>query len=256
MFAEQFIGGITPDSVEAFFKGTGILGAVGVLMYLMIRYKVIRIVSVDSASEWIRAKWGVEQYRRFGKRRGRLVRLKAGRHLLIRGMYDGWEVCLREIPLVISGLAQPFRGRMLQFDRLTISYKVIAPDTLDGDTLILRSFLSVRNLDRDNQKSESLDDKVLSIALSGLSKHLQHAARDQYGLPVISKKAWIKLVTKRLRKMHGVEITAIELTAPTWVLGQQQFEAGRLIALALNPELETEGESAAVLELPSHSQPA
>lgn len=256
MFAEQFLGGITPDSIEAFFKGTGILGAVGVLLYLVIRYKVVRLVSVDSASEWIRAKWGVEQYRHFGKRHGRLVRLKAGRHLIIRGMYDGWEVCMREIPLVIKGITQPFRGRMLQFDQLTISYQVIAPDTLEGDKTMLLSFLSVRNLDRDNQKSESLDDKVLSITLAGLGRHLKNAEADEYGLPRLSQKRLIRLVERPLRKKHGVRIVGIMWSEPTWLMGQQQFDAGRMIARALNPSLtgELEGEKAPVYDLPTPAQ--
>ena len=257
MLAGNFLGGLTPSSIDSFFKGTGILGAVGLILFLMIRHKVVRFVSVDRGTEWIRAKWGAEQYYRFGKRRGRIVRLKAGRHLLIRGIYDGWEICTREIPLVVPSLTQPFRGRMLQFDRLTISYEVIAPDSVEGDKLMLRSFLSVRNTDRDNQKSESLDDKVISITLWGLQRLLENTGADKYDLPVMSEKGLINIVKKRLRKRHGVRLTSVEWSAPTWMHGQQLYDAGYLIALALGytPALSSV-KAGDVLELPSHPNSA
>ncbi len=233
MPAANLFASLSPDSIWALFKGTGLLGIGGLAIFLMIKHKVVRYVAVDRGSEWIRAKMGVEQYYRFGKRRGRLVRLKAGGHLLIRGIYDGWEICIREIPLTFSNLSQPFQGRMLQFDRLTIGYQVIAPDTPEGDELMLLSFLSVRNTDRDNQKSESLDDKVLAIVLSGLREHLEDVKADTHGLPRLSEQTWVRLVRRKLRRNHGVRITGIEWTAPTWLSGQQQYEAGKLIAEAL-----------------------
>lgn len=233
MPAANLFASLSPDSIWALFKGTGLLGIGGLVIFLMIKHKVVRYVAVDRGSEWIRAKMGVEQHYRFGKRRGRLVRLKAGGHLLLRGIYDGWEICIREIPLTFSNLSQPFQGHMLQFDRLTISYQVIAPDTPEGDELMLRSFLSVRNTDRDNQKSESLDDKVLAIVFSGLREHLQTVEADDYKLPRLSEDLWIKLVECKLRDKHGVQITSIEWTAPTWLTGQQTYDAGYAIAQAL-----------------------
>lgn len=235
MPAANLFASLSPDSIWALFKGTGLLGIGGLAIFLMIKHKVVRYVAVDRGSEWIRAKMGVEQHYRFGKRRGRLVRLKAGGHLLIRGLYDGWEICIREIPLTFNDLEQPFQGRMLKFARLTVSYQVIAPDTPEGDELMLRSFLSVRNTDRDNQKSESLDDKVLASVLSGLRMHLEDPATeaDKYKLPRLSEELWMRLVERKLRGKHGVQITGIEWTAPTWLTGQQNYDAGYEIAQAL-----------------------
>lgn len=261
VYAENLINdfggfnGITPDAIIAFIKGTGILGAIAGLIFVLIKFKVIRLVSVDRGSEWIRAKWGVEQYYRFGKRRGRLVRLKAGRHLLLRGVYDGWEICRREIPLVIENLNQPFRDRVLQFDRITINYKVIAPDTPRGDKLMLRSFLSVRNLDKDNQKSESLDAKVVSITLAKLGAYLHQAQADDFGQPLLSATEWVAITQKTLRKKHGVRLTSVEWTAPTWTVADGANRIAQALSFARIDQSVAAG-AADVVELANHTHTA
>lgn len=237
--------GITPDTVEAFFKGTGIVGGISVLTFLLIRFKVIRLVAVDQATEWIRTKWNVAQYRRFGERRGRLVRLKEGRHLVIRGIYDGWEVSLKENPLVLEEVTLPYKGRTLMFDRITIGYRVIAPDTKKGDTTMLRSVLSVQDSDREDSGSQNLDQKVEGITLTVLGRVLKGAEPDQYGLPVLPEtvdETVFAAANAKLKKLHGVRLVSFEATEPTWELGQQHYNAARLIARAMGLSEEVEAE--------------
>jgi hypothetical protein len=225
--------GITPETVEAFFKGTGIIGAAALMAFLMIRYKVIRLIAVDEATEWIRVKWDVARYHHFGKRRGRLIRLKQGRHLIIRGIYSGWEVPLKENPVVVEGVKQPYRKRTLLFDLITIGYVVIAPDTKKGDKTMLRSVLSLRDSNREDGGSENLDQKVKAITLTALGKVLKRAEPDWEGLPVLTESAVIKEAAKKLKKRHGVRLVSFEPSAPTWELGSQHYAAAVLIARAM-----------------------
>lgn len=243
------LANVTPETVNSIFTGTGALMLAGTLLFLMIKHRVVRLVAVDSGSEWIRALWGVEQYHKRGSKKGRLVRLGPGRHLLIRGMYDGWEVCTRQIPLVEKDLEQPFRGKMLKFGRITVNYRVIFDNTPEGDAYMLRHFLAVRNLDRDNQQSESLDDMVLAITLGALGELLSHTEVDPYGMPIISTAAWIEKTRDRLGESYGSEIVSIDVTSPVWLQGQLQHD-GLIRAFGTHSEL------ADVVQLPTFTQPA
>lgn len=232
--------GVTANAVETFLKGTGILGAIGVVVFLCIKYKVIYLLAVDSATEVVRTRWGVERYYRFGRTKGRLIRLRAGRHLLIRGIHHGWEISLKEVVLPVETVSQPFRGRMLTFDRITLGYEVIAPDTKKGDKMLLRSIKSVRDGDRIGQVSENLDQKVVGIVLTGLGEALKKIDADKYGLPVMTFEVVEQAVKKELRKKHGVRLISFKPTDPTWTQGEQQFQAARLIAAALLGKSEPE----------------
>ncbi len=241
MLSEYFGNlGITTSAVETFFKGTGILGGVAVVVYLCIKYKVVYLLAVDSATEVIRTRWGVERYYRFGRLKGRLIRLRAGRHLLIRGIHHGWEVSLKEVVLPVANISQPFRGRMLTFDGITIGYEIIAPDTATGDEMLLRSIKSVRDGDRVGQVSENLDQKVVGIVKAGLGTALEHVEPDAYGLPHVDFKTMKSVVKKKLRNKHGVRLISFEPTAPTWTQGEQQINAARIIAAALLGKTEAE----------------
>ncbi len=241
MFTEVFGQfGITASAVETFFKGTGILGGIAVMIYLCIKYKVVYLLAVDSATEVIRTRWGVERYYRFGPLKGRLIRLRAGRHLLIRGIHHGWEVSLKEIVLPVASISQPFRGRMLTFDGITIGYEVISPDTAKGDEMLLRSIKSVRDGDRVGQVSENLDQKVIGIVKAGLGDALEQVKPDQYGLPHVDFRMMKSVVAGKLRKKHGVRLISFEPTAPTWTQGEQQLKAARIIAAALLGKTEAE----------------
>lgn len=225
--------GITASAVETFFKGTGILGGFAVLVYLGIKYKVVILLAVDSATEVVRVRWGVERYYRFGPRKGRLIRLGAGRHLLIRGIHHGWEVSLKEVVLPMLNITLPFRGRMLTYDTITIGYQVIAPDTAKGDKTLLRSIKSVRDGDRVGQVSENLDQKVVGIVKAGLGPALKQTTPDEYGLPDIDLDQMRRIVGRKLRRKHGVRLISFEASAPTWTQGEQQITAARIIASAL-----------------------
>lgn len=222
--------GLNSGDLWAFLKGTGLLGILAGLAILIIRFKVIRLVAVDQATEWIRTKWHVAQYHRHGAKRGRLVRLKAGRHLIVRGVYDGWEVSLKEVAMELSNVTQPYRGRMLMFDRITVGYQVIAPDTPKGDRMMLRSVLSVRDTSRNDGESQNLDQKVRGITLSSLGQVLAATEPDPYGLPLVRDVDLIKATARRLKKRHGVRLVSFEASAPAWVQGQQQYDAALLIA--------------------------
>jgi len=251
------LGQASPETLQSFFKGTGILGAIGILLFVIIRYKVIRIVAVDQATELIRTKWHVAQYYRFGVRKGRLVRLKQGRHLIVRGIHDGWEVSLKEVAMELENVTQPYRGRMLTFDRITIGYEVIAPDTVKGDEVMLRSILSVRDNDRENGTSQNLDQKVRGITLQALGQVLTASEPDKYGLPRLSDRAVLAATAKRLKKHHGVRLVSFEVAAPTWAQGQQQYDAAMLIATAMGLNVRDSSETATddnVIGLPSQSK--
>lgn len=240
--------GITASAVETFFKGTGILGGVAVAIYLCIKYKVVILLAVDSATEVVRVRWGVERYYRFGPLKGRLIRLRAGRHLLIRGIHHGWEVSLKEVVLPMVNVDQPFRGYTLTFDGITVGYEVIAPDTAEGDETLLRSIKSVRDGDRVGQVSENLDQKVIGIVKAGLGPALKQATPDEFGLPEVDLTTMKAVVGKKLRKRHGVRLISFEASAPTWTQGTQQIKAAQIIARALLGKTESD-----VLDVPAAS---
>lgn len=214
---------------------SALVGLAGALVYACVRFKLIRLVSVDEATEWVRAKWGKVQYYRtdrFGHEQGRLVRLKAGRHLVVRGIYDGWEVSLKEILLKAENVEMAFQGRMLLFGSLTFGYEVIATNDKRGDKMMLRSLLSVRNIDRDNQKSEELDQKVIGVVVNELRLYLATAQSDDFYLPIIVDAVLRKRINRVLRA-NGVKLKSWMYASPVWKDGQMQLDAGTKIADAI-----------------------
>lgn len=229
-FAEQF--GLQAGSVIDFLKGTGILGLTAGLIIIMVKFKLVYLLSVEQETEALRMPWGVAKYRR----NGRLVRLSPGRHLVIRGFHDIVVVSKREIPLSLERFPVTIDGRTLELEG-TIAYEVIAPDTPAGDVTMLRSVMSVRDTDRQNQTSAGLDAKVKAIVMDWLRQSLPTLPRDPEGFPVLTYKKVEKGVRKELKRRHGVRLASFLLHPPAWTMGYQILGAGQVIADAINGKL-------------------
>lgn len=225
-YAEQF--GLQAESIIDFLKGTGILGALAGVVIILVKFKLVYLLSVEQETEALRMPWGVAKYRR----NGRLVRLRPGRHLVIRGFHDIVVVSKREIPLAFERFPVTIDHRTLELEGV-ISYEVIAPDTPAGDATMLRSVMSVRDTDRQNQTSAGLDAKVRAIVMDWLRQALPSLERDEQGFPLVNFRVVEKGVRKQLKRRHGVRLASFLLHPPAWTAGQQTLDAGRLIADAI-----------------------
>lgn len=243
-FAEQF--GIGAASFWSLLKATGVTGVIGGLIFLTIKFKLIYLLSVAQATEAVRMKWGVSSYRRSG----RLVRLKPGRHIVIRGIYDIVVVSKNEVPLSSQDYTATINKRTLRIDEITYGYTVIAPDTPKGDRLMLRSILSVRDTDRENRTSASLDTKVTGIVLDYLRRYLAEAPRDDDGFPVLDESAMLQYTNEVLKKKHGVRLSSFLFSAMYWTEGQQGYDGNKAIAEAI-AKLGPEAVIANVIPIPT-----
>ena len=203
-------------------RGTGFLTVFLLIAWGAVKLKLIYLISVDQGTEMIRARWGVAvTYRTnwFGHKKGRVVRLKAGRHLLIRGFHDGWEIPLKEIVLTVDRLETRYLGKALMYNNVTIGYMPWTDDTPEGDAAMLRFFLSTRNIDRNDQKSEAMDAKITGTVLSQFTEYQNSCPADEYCFPVINEEQFL-LGVNDLRGVlyvaHGTKLVSLKSTLPIW----------------------------------------
>ena len=209
-------------NISDLLRGTGLVTALLLISWGVVKLKLVYLVSVDQGTELIRARWGVaKSYRTnlFGHKKGRLVRLKAGRHLLIRGFHDGWEIPLKEIVITVKRLETRYLGKALMYDNVTIGYMPWTDDSPEGDAAMLRFFLSTRNIDRDDQKSEAMDAKITGTVLSQFSEYQNSCPADEYCFPLVNEGQFLLGVNEVegvLYKTHGTKLVSLKATLPIW----------------------------------------
>lgn len=199
-----------------FLRTTGLLGAIITVIVLCVKFKIVYLLVVEQGTEGILFRLGKAQYHRFGKKKGRLRRPQPGGHPFIRAFNDIVVVSKREIPLKLEKTPVTYKKRTFLLDG-TISYKVIAPNTRKGDKLMLRSVLSVRDPNRDNEVSRALDIKVLGIVGSGLQQLVDMAEPNKNEFPILRFEDLEPLVRDKLKRLHGVRLVGFEQAPMGWL---------------------------------------
>ena len=179
------------------------------LAFVIIKYRVIRLVAVDQATELVRTRLGAVRKYGYGSRKGRLVRLKEGGHLVIRGVHEGWPVSKAQMVSKLDKKELGLNGYGYIVETITINYKLLATDDEAGDEAILKYLLSTQDTDRENQISEGVRLMVEGIVLN----QLEHAVDDS-PIPVVSEDTLKKLVQGELYE-YGVELTRFTMTPPS-----------------------------------------
>lgn len=199
-----------------FLRTTGLLGAIVGIIILCVKFNLARLFVVEEGTLGLPFQLGKVQYYRRGVKKGRLRRHKPGGYLFIRALKDIIVVSMREIPLKLEQRPVTYNGRTFHFDG-TISYEVITDDTPEGDEAILRSVLSVRDADRENQTSAGLDAKVIAIVLHGLKTLLSEAKKDDEEFPILTFEDLEPLVHDELRDQHGLRLAKFHPAPMGWL---------------------------------------
>ena len=212
--------GISPSSLGKF---TGI----AVIIFLVIKYRVIRIIAVDEATELVRVRFGKVWRRLSGKRKGRIVRLKPGGHLIIRGVHAAWPISRAEMVSKLEKKELALHGYGYIIDTITIGYRILATDDEDdedGDAAILRYLLSVQNPNREDQISEGVRLRVEAIVMH----HVPDAMSDDHALRV-SESTLKELVREQLYA-HGVELTSFTIMKPSATIAHSILKVVKVLA--------------------------
>lgn len=186
------------------------------ILYVLIKFKVIELVSVDQATELVRTRWKTARYYKFGKRKGRLIRLKPGRHLIIKGIHGGWPVPTAEIISTLLDEQLSIGGRAYMIHRVSIGFQVHTTDDPIGDEAVLRYLLSIQDANRGDQIPEGLLQKVQSIIMRWLP---DATVNDPFGIPTAVESTLERLVHDELYA-HGVELSSFHMISPSLAVSQ------------------------------------
>ena len=213
------------EVLTQFGINTSSIGKYGIpllCIFLLVKFRVIRIVAVDQATELVRTRLGAVRKHHFGSRKGRLVRLKEGGHLVIRGVHEGWPVSKAQMVSKLDKKELGLNGYGYIVETITITYKILATDDEAGDKAILKYLLSTQDTDRENQISEGVRLMVEGIVLH----HLAHAVDDS-PTPVVSEDTLKKLVQGELYE-YGVELTRFTMTPPSATIAHSVLKLSQL----------------------------
>jgi hypothetical protein len=257
---QQYMQLLGVNGLGDIFRGVGIGTLVLASLYVVIKFKVVDIVSVQEGTRAARSSWGRAKYhryeipahwawaerwhwsRRMKHRKGRLVVLGTGRHLVIRGLHGLIVINLRDIPSDLPQRNMAFKRRTLIFDG-TLVWRIHYEDSEWGDQCLYNSIWSVRDTNVHDQDISHLTQKVLSLVMNALRLHLPVTTADQEGFPLVTVGQLSALCGDELITKHGVELVDFLPAPMSWTEAQIRADAevskARILAKAIRRSNET-----------------
>jgi hypothetical protein len=238
------------------------------VLFLTIRFELMKVHSVPEGSVAPRTRWEKPRYYRSNRqwlrfitwmkrfqhleyymnRKGRLVVLPSGGHLLVKGMHGAADVNLREELLTIPAQDVTFKGRTLHLGPLEINWRLDWQDTPEGDRLLENRLWFVADTNILDGTLGNYEAKLLAVLRRALSLHLKDAEADPHGFPMLKLKELERhaqeviseseeqLVAGRLTKFTLPVLTALTVPPMAWtgeqVEGDKRVEAAEIEAKA------------------------
>lgn len=219
----SFFGGINVGNMTdamSLLKGTGIITLLIGLIYLLIKFELINLVSIEEETIGIRTRWGRPHY----KRNRRLDRLEPGRHWKIKGMHGIILRNLRDNPANLGEIILNFQGRTCRTE-MTLVWAVAGEDSPKGDQDLYNSIYKIRDTDREDQDVSVLEQMVTRSTLDGLRRMVSGASADQDGFPELSLKKLKRQVGRQLRANYGIRLIDLLIGPMSWK-GEQLHKDG------------------------------
>jgi hypothetical protein len=236
--------GVDLTDLHNIIKKVSIVTVLGAILFLMVRFEITTIHSVQEGTVAVRTSWGRPKYSRYGSRKGRLVTLQAGRHLMIRGLHGLVVVSLREEHISLPAQEVTFKGRTLQMYPLDINWRIEWEDTLEGDKILLNRVWFVADNNVHDLAIGTFETKLHVLLKKALSMHLEVADASDDGFPVfklemlasfakrVIDESEAQLVAGRTMKFILPKLTMLSVPPMSWTPGQQRVDAARIEAEA------------------------
>jgi hypothetical protein len=247
--ADMFLN--LPFDWGSFLKGSSILTIAGLLLYSIIRWKVIELVSVETSTVAIRTTWGKPRYynrrtyklflwgawnsewvmrgtawamrfsrvEKFVSRLGRLVVLHPGVHKVFRGWHGLIEINLREIPLDMGKMEMTYRGRTLAYDPVVI-VQLDYSDDHAGDRNLINSVYSVRDTQLRDQSMDNMRAKIKAMHARAFADVQGRVSKDKQGFPKFDLGHIQDAIAEELLTLHGYRTKKVLIPPMAWTDAQ------------------------------------
>jgi hypothetical protein len=272
--------------VMGFLKTSGIFTGIAGVVFVVVKFKLVEVVSIENETVALRQSWGrVKHYYprtarfvswllgnfvlappllsfvltrspRFSLRletAGRLVVLHPGAHEVFRGMHSLIVVSLREIVLKMPEETVTYRGRTLHY-KLTPTLKVAYDGTWWGEQNLLKSVFSVRDTNIHDGDIGVLRDKLEAIFGNATAKIQVSANPDSQGFPKLKAKHFRREVGRRVLDLHGYWMCELLPGPMSWTEAQIERD-GRVEAAKIEAKAKTEAATILASALQAQAPP-
>lgn len=230
--AAEYLGSHSKDIFQGVSLGVVLLG----LGWVIVKYEFIQLVSVEEGTVALRLSWGKPRRFHFGRRKGRMIVLVAGRHLVIRGIHGLAIISLRQEILKLEARDLTFEGRTLRWEG-TLTWRVTYEDSPEGDRHLYNRVWSVADKNVQDQAIGKYEARLVALFEQGLRTSLHTTGATEEGFPDIQLANIQRFVRQPLLEQHGAVFTELSVQAMAWT-GEQinrdgRVEAAKLLAEAL-----------------------
>jgi hypothetical protein len=172
-FLTGSVMGITTDFM-GFLRGLSITTILALVVWMIWKFEIICLISVQEGTVAIRTSWGRPRFHRTNRqeRKGRLLVLHPGRHLIVKGLHGLVVVNLRVDVLQMPTQKMTVKGRTFIREGMLFDWRIPYEDSFEGDLRLLNRvwFLADGNVHDASianyrQKLVGVLEKALSEAL-------------------------------------------------------------------------------------------
>ena len=254
-----------PD-VMGFLKTSGIYTGIAGILFVMIKFQLVQVISIEPETVAIRQSWGRVKYYNprtarlvdwlsrnsvlatplmsFAMnhsprlctrlaRAGRLVVLHPGPHEVFRGMHNLIVISLREIVLNMPKETMTYKGRTLHY-KMTPTLQVAYDGTVWGEQNLLKSVFSVRDTNFHDGDIGVLRDKLTAIFEAAATRIQAVATPDKNSFPKLKTKQFRQEAGAQILDLHGYRMRKLHTAPMSWteaqIIRDGRVEAARIEA--------------------------
>jgi hypothetical protein len=253
--------------VMGFLKTSGIFTGVAGLIFVVVKFKLVELVSIENETVALRQSWGKvkhynprlsrtvdrllrstvlatpamrfaighsERLRKRLARAGRVVVLHPGAHEVFRGMHNLILVSLREVVLEGEKSKMTYCGRTLEYQVIAV-LQVAYDGTPWGEENLVKSVFSVRDTNIHDGDIGVLRDKFRAILGRATAAIQATAPADEQGFPVLELESYKEEAETEILELHGYYLRKLYIPPMAWV-GEQIEKDGKIRAAEIEAD--------------------
>ena len=196
--AANLFQGVFSGNSLGILKASGVLTALGGLIFLIVKFDLIKWIVIEDGQRGLRVRWGRAKK---DKKTGEYKILKPGgkRYLYFKVIHAVAVVNIRVSASSLGQLTVTFKGHKILMTMKTLW------EIEDTPQSIRDSVFSVNDPDRFDTTNKTLEELVVGFSKQAVVAALRTTQADEDGLPILDLDMVKEHIDKDLREVYGVK---------------------------------------------------
>jgi len=196
--AANLFQGVFSGNSLGILKASGVLTALGGLIFLIVKFDLIKWIVIEDGQRGLRVRWGRAKK---DKKTGQYRILTPGgkKYIYFKVIHAVAVVNIRVSASNLGQLTQTFKGRKILMTMKTLW------EIEDTPQSIRDSVFSVNDPDRFDTTNKTLEELVVGFTKQAVVAALRTAGADEDGLPILDHDTIQGHIDEDLSKLYGVK---------------------------------------------------